>query len=111
MKKKVIAGIVLAGVAAFMLTAQTKGGKKGAAAPKMPAMPVSVVAVDKVIEMDDLENRNYTGLVVSKAVVQIIPRVSGEILKVGFADGSRASPADFAFSCPKRYHSPTFFSG
>ena len=88
MKKKIIAGIVLAGVAAFMLTAQTKGGKKGAAAPKMPAMPVSVVAVDKVIEMDDLENRNYTGLVVSKAVVQIIPRVSGEILKVGFADGS-----------------------
>ena len=88
MKKKVIAGIVLAGVAAFMLTAQNKGGKKGASVPKMPAMPVAVVAVDKVIEMNDLESRNYTGLVVSKAVVQIIPRVSGEILKVGFADGS-----------------------
>lgn len=88
MKKKVIAGIVLAGVAAFMLTAQTKGGKKGAAAPKMPAMPVAVVAVDKVIEMNDLEKRNYTGLIVSKSVVNITPRVSGEILEIGFSDGS-----------------------
>ena len=41
MKKKVIAGIVLAGAAAFMLTAQNQGGKKGAAAPTMPAMPVA----------------------------------------------------------------------
>ena len=88
MKKKAIAGIFLAGVAAFMLTAQNKGAKKGAAAPKMPAMPVAVVAVDQVVEMNDLEKRNYTGLIVSKSVVQITPRVSGEILKVGFKDGS-----------------------
>ena len=88
MKKKAIAGIFLAGVAAFMLTAQNKGAKKGAAAPKMPAMPVAVVAVDQVVEMNDLEKRNYTGLIVSKSFVQITPRVSGEILKVGFKDGS-----------------------
>ena len=87
MKKKIIAGILLAGVAACMLSAQNKGAKKGAA-PKMPPMPVAVVAVDKVTEMNDLERRNYTGLIVSKSVVQITARVPGEILKVGFADGS-----------------------
>ena len=87
MKKKVVAGILLAGVAAFMLTAQNKGAKKGAA-PKMPPMPAAVVAVDKVMEMNDLERRNYTGLIVSKSVVNITARVSGEIQKVGFKDGS-----------------------
>ena len=89
MKKKAIIGIALAVVAGFMLAAQNKGTRKGGgAAPKMPAMPVSVVAVAKVVEINDLESRNYTGLIVSKSVVQITPRVSGEILKVGFADGS-----------------------
>lgn len=89
MKKKVIAGVILAGMAAFLLSAQGKGAKKGpGAAPGMPAMPVAVVAVDQVIEMNDLESRHYTGLIVSKSVVQITPRVSGEILKVGFEDGS-----------------------
>ena len=87
MKKKIVAGILLAGVAAFMLTAQNKGAKKGAA-PKMPPMPAAVVAVDKVVEMNDMERRNYTGLIVSKSVVNITARVSGEIQKVGFKDGS-----------------------
>ena len=84
MKKKVIAGVLLAGIAGLMLTAQNKGK----AAPKMPPMPVAVVAVSPAVEMNDLESRHYTGLIVSKAVVQITPRVSGEILKVGFEDGS-----------------------
>ena len=84
MKKKVIAGVLLAGIAGLMLTAQNKGK----AAPKMPPMPVAVVAVAPVVEMNDLESRHYTGLIVSKAVVQITPKVSGEILKVGFEDGS-----------------------
>ncbi|MBO4646534.1 MAG: efflux RND transporter periplasmic adaptor subunit [Lentisphaeria bacterium] len=90
MKKKLIAGILLAGTAALMLSAQNKPEQKNGAKtpPKMPQMPVAVVAVDKVVEMNDLEKRNYTGLIVSKSVVQITPRVSGEILKVGFADGS-----------------------
>ena len=88
MKKKVIAGIFLAGIIGVAVSAQGKGGKKGGDAPKMPQMPVAVVAVAPVIEMNDLESRHYTGLIVSKSVVQITPRVSGEILKVGFEDGS-----------------------
>ncbi len=88
-KKKLIAGILLAVSAGCALMAQGKGAKKGgAAAPKMPPMPVAVVAVAPVVEMNDLESRHYTGLIVSKSVVQIVPRVSGEILKVGFSDGS-----------------------
>lgn len=52
------------------------------------APPKAVVAVGKVIETEDMESRRYTGLVVSKSVVQIVSRVSGEILEVGFKDGS-----------------------
>lgn len=88
MKKQMIAGVLLAGIAGLVFAAQSKGTQKGQNAPKMPMMPMAVVAVDQVVEMDDLESRNYTGLIVSKAVVQIVPRVSGEILKVGFEDGS-----------------------
>ncbi len=47
-----------------------------------------VVALGRAVEVEDLENRRYTGLVVAPAVVQIVPRVSGEILEVGFSDGS-----------------------
>lgn len=92
MKKRIFVGLLLiTGIAGFTLAAQNSGTKKGQPAakmPKMPAMPTAVVAVEQVQEMNDLDSRNYTGLIVSKAVVQIVPRVSGEILKVGFEDGS-----------------------
>lgn len=48
----------------------------------------SVVEAEVVKEVRDSATRRYTGLVVSRAVVQMVPRVSGEILKVGFEDGS-----------------------
>ena len=47
-----------------------------------------VVGVSKVVPTTDYETRRYTGQVTSQAVVQVIPRVSGELLEVGFADGS-----------------------
>ena len=40
------------------------------------------------MEAADFESRRYTGQLVSPSVVQIVPRVSGEILEVGFQDGS-----------------------
>ncbi|MBQ9336251.1 MAG: efflux RND transporter periplasmic adaptor subunit [Lentisphaeria bacterium] len=90
MKHKLIAGLVLAGIAGLTLMAQNAGGgKKGQPAAKaMPQAPKAVVAVDKVHELNETESRRYTGLVVSKSVVNIIPRVSGEILEIGFQDGS-----------------------
>lgn len=52
------------------------------------AMPAAKVAVGKVGEAVDQESRRYTGTVVSQSVVHLVPRISGEILEVGFKDGS-----------------------
>lgn len=49
--------------------------------------PKAVVGVEKVTELEDMESRRYTGLVVSQSVVNLTARVSGEILEVGFKDG------------------------
>ena len=46
-----------------------------------------VVGVEKVTEAEDFETRHYTGQVVSRSVVNIVARVSGEIQEVGFNDG------------------------
>ena len=46
-----------------------------------------VVGVEKVTETEDFETLHYTGQVVSRSVVNIVARVSGEILEVGFKDG------------------------
>ena len=46
-----------------------------------------VVGAEKVTEAEDYETRHYTGQVVSKSVVNIVARVSGEILEIGFQDG------------------------
>ena len=46
-----------------------------------------VVGVEKVLEVEDYETRHYTGQVVSRSVVNIVPRVSGEILEIGFLEG------------------------
>ncbi len=60
----------------------------------VPAAPVSaegggrpVVGVETVTEERDYETRRYTGQVVSCSVVNIVPRVAGEILEVGFKEG------------------------
>ena len=52
-----------------------------------PAMPKSLVKSGKVAARDNVEHRRYAGLVSSPAVVQLMPRVSGELLKVGFKNG------------------------
>ena len=46
-----------------------------------------VVGVEKVTQAEDFETRHYTGQVVSRSVVNIVARVSGEIQEVGFNDG------------------------
>lgn len=50
-------------------------------------MAVPVVGVDKVIALENMDSRRYTGLVMSPSVVNVVPRVSGEVLEVGFNDG------------------------
>lgn len=46
-----------------------------------------IVGAEKVSEVEDHETRHYTGQVVSPSVVNIVARVSGEILEIGFKDG------------------------
>ncbi len=53
----------------------------------MPARPKPVVEVAKVTMADDVESRRYSGLIKAPAVVQLVPRVSGELLEIGFHDG------------------------
>ena len=52
-----------------------------------PAMPKPIVVAGKVAPQDNVEHRRYAGLVSAPAVVQLMPRVSGELLKVGFKNG------------------------
>ncbi len=49
---------------------------------------IPTVGAARVMETEDLNSRRYTGQVVSQAVVNITPRVSGEILELGFREGS-----------------------
>ena len=56
------------------------------------AAPKQVVGVAVVEEVANVQSRRYTGQVVAQAVVNVTPRVSGEILKLGFSDG------DYAYS-------------
>ena len=46
-----------------------------------------IVDVSEVVELAQVESRKYTGVIVAPEVVQVVSRVSGEIVKVGFKDG------------------------
>lgn len=60
----------------------------GIAAPaKNPGRKPPLVGAATVVEAEDRMNRRYAGQVVSPSVIQIVPRVSGELLEVGFHDG------------------------
>ena len=52
-----------------------------------PRQKLTLVGIATVQEAEDHMNRRYAGQVVSPSVIQIVPRVSGELLEVGFHDG------------------------
>lgn len=52
-----------------------------------PARKAPTVSVSEVREVEKVESRKYTGTVISPEVVQVVPRVAGEIIQVGFKDG------------------------
>ncbi len=49
---------------------------------------VPTVKVSQVFEAEDNQQRRYTGLIVSPAVINLVARVAGEITEVNFKDGS-----------------------
>ncbi len=70
----------------FLLTVSLAVFLEGGNAAAGEAKTV-VVGAEKVSSLEDHEVRHYTGQVVSKATVNIVARVSGEILEIGFHDG------------------------
>jgi len=49
--------------------------------------PKPTVITGKVVSVDNVEHRRYSGLITAPAVVNLMPRVSGELLSVGFKNG------------------------
>ena len=45
--------------------------------------PKATVSVGKVFKTADIVSHRYTGQIVAKARVQIVPRISGEIMEIG----------------------------
>ncbi|MBP5182241.1 MAG: efflux RND transporter periplasmic adaptor subunit, partial [Lentisphaeria bacterium] len=99
---RVTAGLLL--LAGAVLCGQEKGKAQGApqgktpAKPAMPAMPTPTVGVAKAFMADDVLVRHYVGQTVSVAVVNVTARVSGEILKVGFADGAHVKAGQVLYT-------------
>lgn len=56
-----------------------------------------VVATTQVVEQDDVELRRYTGKMMSPSVVQLTARVSGELLRLGFQEGSLVEKGQMLF--------------
>ena len=80
-----------------VLCGQEKGKAPAKKPAGMPAMPIPTVGVAKVFIAEDILVRNYVGQTVSLAVVNVTPRVSGEIMKVGFADGAQVKKGQILY--------------
>lgn len=55
--------------------------------PEEEDAPKQVVGVSEVVVTDSVQSRRYTGQVVTKSTVNVMSRVSGEIIELGFNEG------------------------
>ena len=92
MKRKSVLSLTAAAFAALSIPmfAQMPGG----------AMK-QVVGVAEVEEVANVQSRRYTGQVVAQAEVNVVPRVSGEILKLGFNDGDYVKKGQMLYTIEK----------
>ena len=65
------------------------------------AAPKQVVGVAEVEDVANVQSRRYTGQVVAQSVVNVTPRVSGEILKLGFNDGDYVKKGQMLYTIEK----------
>ena len=79
--------IVTLAVLGTFAAAVAADAPKKSAAPKMPAVPKVMVECGKVFEAENVKVRNYTGHIVSPEVVNLVTRVSGDLVELGFASG------------------------
>ena len=68
---------------------------------QMPGAMKQVVGVSTVENVSNVQSRRYTGQVVAQAEVNVVPRVSGEILKLGFKDGDYVKKGQMLYSIEK----------
>ena len=68
---------------------------------QMPGAMKQVVGVAPVEEVSNVQSRRYTGQVVAQAEVNVVPRVSGEILKLGFKDGDYVKKGQLLYAIEK----------
>ena len=70
----------------------------------MGAMPAPFVTVGAVGEADNIEIKRYTGQVTSSSQVNLVARVSGELLRLGFEEGEIVDEGQTLFELdPVRY--------
>ena len=68
---------------------------------QMPGAVKQVVGVAEVEDVANVQSRRYTGQVVAQALVNVTPRVSGEILKLGFNDGDYVKKGQMLYTIEK----------
>ena len=68
---------------------------------QMPGAMKQTVGVATVEEVGNVQSRRYTGQVVAQAEVSVVPRVSGEILKLGFKDGDYVKKGQLLYTIEK----------
>lgn len=71
---------------AICLTASAADDKPKGGAPARQ-MPVPTVGVTTAMTLEDFETRHYTGAVTSQSTVNIVSRVSGELVEICFKEG------------------------
>lgn len=68
---------------------------------QMPGAMKQVVGVAVVEDIANVQSRRYTGQVVAQAEVNVVSRVSGEILKLGFHDGDYVKKGQMLYTIEK----------
>ena len=68
---------------------------------QMPGAMKQVVGVAEVEYVANVQSRRYTGQVVAQAEVNVMSRVSGEILKLGFNDGDYVKKGQMLYTIEK----------
>ena len=89
-------------VSVLSLTAAAVAALSAPLFAQMPGAAVKqVVGVAEVEDVANVQSRRYTGQVVAQAVVNVTPRVSGEILKLGFNDGDYVKKGQVLYTIEK----------
>ncbi len=91
--KKTFITLAIAGSVAVAVAAEAD--KK--AAPQMPTAPQVMVECGYVFESENIKSRNYTGHIASPEVVNVVTRVSGDLVKIGFTSGQEVKKGQLLY--------------